>query len=174
MATSLRTTIQQMMATPDPFMSWDWELVIPRIPGIADSRQFTIRATATSIPGKLMEQLTWEGHGVKLRYGGKVSFDDTWEVTLIEARDMLTRTMMTTWIDFARSWEDNTGAYKEEYAVPASLTLLDSKGQGVRDIQLINCFPTQLGQATLDQGSGIVNYQCTFSFDLLREGPAEG
>lgn len=167
-----RTSIQTMMAVVDPLMSWDWEVAIPTIPGVDDTRQISVRATSTSIPGKSLEQQTWEGHGVKLRFAGKMSFDDTWELTLIEARDNKTRDIISTWIDYARSWLSNSGSYKSEYAVPVSLTLLDAKGTDIRDIQLVNAFPTQLGQATLDQGTGIVNYQVTFSFDYMVEGAA--
>lgn len=167
-----RTSIQAMMAVVDPLVSWDWEVAIPTIPGIDDTRQITVRAVSTTLPGKSLEQLTWEGHGVKLHFAGKMSFDETWELTLIEARDNKTRDMISTWIDNARSWLSNSGSYKSEYAVPISLTLLDSKGTDLRDVQLVNAFPTQLGQATLDQGTGIVNYQVTFSFDYAVETPA--
>lgn len=164
-----RPTLQQMMSVLDPLQAWGWSLSIPRVPGVADSRQLTYRAVSTSIPGTALEQVTWEAHGMKLRYAGKRSWDDTWEFQVIEARDCQTRDILLAWMDSARSWRGNDGGYKQDYSVPCVVELLDDKPSSVRELKMVNAFPTQVGQVTMDQSSTIVQYSVTLSFDTIEE-----
>lgn len=164
-----RTNLNNMLSLLDPQLAYNWGVAIPRIPGIADSRQFTYRAISTSIPGTSIEAAQWEGHGMRLQSAGRRRYDDTWEVTLIETRDSATRDLLLAWKEFTRSWRNNSGAYKSEYAVPAELTMYDDKAVAVRGIKLINAWPSAIGQVQLSQSNEIVQYQVTFSFDLFED-----
>lgn len=161
-----RTSLQDMLAVTDPLQKWNWDISFNRIPGFSDSRQLPIKATATSIPGTTIEAVQWEGHGIRLHFAGRRMYDETWEVTLIETRDNTTRDAMLAWKEMARSWVRNSGAYKSQYAVTADVTLYDDAGKAVKVINLVNVFPTAIGNVALDQSSGIIEYQVTFSLDL--------
>jgi hypothetical protein len=159
-----------MNAVTDPLWSWNWEVVIPFIPGVADSREMTVRAVSANLPGWAIEQMTWEAHARKRRFAGKLSYDDTWEMTAIETRDMKTRDMLTAWRDAARSWQgEGAGGYSADYAVPVELGLYDDKNLLARSVRIVNVFPLTLGQVQMDQGTGIVTYTCGFSMDYFED-----
>jgi hypothetical protein len=61
------------------------------------------------------------------------------------------------------------GAYKTQYAVPADLTQYDDAGLPARVFKLVNAWPSEVGQASLDQSSGIVQYTIQFAFDYVEE-----
>lgn len=173
-----RPSLQNIMSVKDPLLSWNWEITIPIIPGVSDTREFTLRAMSSSIPGTTIEQLSWEAHGKKRHFAGRRMWDETWECTLIETRDMGTRDMLNSWLKKTRTWgedgDGSVGGYASEYAVPVELTLYDDKDIGVRGLQIVNAFPTAVGQVTLDQSSGIVSYSLTLSLDLVKDVPAAG
>lgn len=164
-----RPSLQNILSLPDPQLAYNWSISIPRIPGIADSRQLSYRATSTSIPGTSIEAAQWEGHGLRLQSAGRRRFDDTWEFTMVEMRDSSTRDLLLTWMEYCRSWVKNTGAYKSEYAVPAELTLYDDKPSPVRGIQLINAWPSNIGAVQLSQSNEVVQYQITLSYDYYQD-----
>lgn len=164
-----RTSIQQMAAVLDPLQTWNWDIAFPRIPGVSDTRQLSYRAISTSIPGTSIEKVTWEGHGVKLNFAGKRSYEETWEFTVIEARDSSSRDMILGWMDLTRNWVANSGSYKSDYAVPVELTLYDDLPKAVRGIKLVNAFPTQIGQVQLDTGSELIKYAITLAFDYFED-----
>lgn len=164
-----RPTLQNILALTDPQLAFNWGVAIPRIPTIADTRQFSYRATSTAIPGTSIEAAQWEAHGLRLQKAGRRRFDDTWECQLVEMRDSSTRDLIITWMEFVRSWEKNTGSYKSEHAVPIELTLYDDKPSAVRGIKLINAWPSNVGQIQLSQDNSVVQYQVTFSFDYFSD-----
>lgn len=164
-----KTSIQNMLAVVDPLKTFQWDLAFPRIPGVSDSRPLSVKCVGTSIPGTSIEPISWEGHGMRLHFSGRRVFDETWEATIIESRDSTTRDSLISWMELVRSWRANSGAYKAQYAVPAEISLYDDANTVVRGIKLINVFPSQIGQITLDQGSSIVQYQATFSIDYFEE-----
>lgn len=168
-----RTSLQNMLSVLDPMVTWNWDISIPRIPGVPDTRQLTFRAISTTLPETTIETTVWEGHGLRLQSAGRRRFADSWECTFIETRDAGTRDMILTWLEMIRSWGTNTGSYKSEYAVPIELTLYDDKPQPVRGIKLVNAWPTQLGSVSLSQGSEIVQYSVTFAFDLFEDVPVQ-
>lgn len=164
-----RSGLAETQSVLDVLQSWNWDLVIPRIPGVGDTRPLTYKCISTTIPGSQIEQVPLEIHGVKLNYAGRRVWGGTWEATFIESRDSNTRQQFLTWMDLMRSWVTNTGMYKSVYAVPIELALYDDLPTIVRSIKLVNAFPTQLGDVTLDQSAGIIQYQVTFSYDMTEE-----
>lgn len=164
-----RPTLQNVLSLPDPQLSYNWSISIPRIPGVADTRQISYRAISTSIPGTTIEAANWEAHGVRLQSAGRRRYDDTWEFTVVEMRDASTRDMIIAWLEYARSWTSNTGAFKSEYAVPAILTLYDDKSAPTREIKLTNAWPSGIGAVQLSQSAEVVQYQITLAFDYFED-----
>lgn len=165
-----RNSIQQMLTMADPQLMFQWQITIPRVPGLSDTRPLSVRAISTVIPAPTVEPATWEGNGMKLQYAGRLTYSNSWTADFIESRDSLTRDAFLNWIKIQRSWELNTGTYKSVYAVPVELALYDSMNQVSRSIKLVNAFPLTLGEPSLDQSSGIVTYNTQWSYDFTTEG----
>jgi hypothetical protein len=164
-----RSSLQQMLVVADPTQTWQWGITVPRIPGLDNSRELSVRAVSSIVPSPTIEPTSWEGNGMKLNYAGRVTYSGTWNASFIEDRTALTRNAFINWIAIVRSWNLNTGTYKSVYAVPVELALYDSMNQVSRSMKLVNCFPTTLGEPALDQTSGILTYDVQFSYDFLEE-----
>ena len=170
-----RATILDGLAILDVQAQWSWGIVIPSVPGQGDTRVIASKCLSTAIPGSNIEQNKLEAQGgVQLNYAGRRTWEQTWNATFVETRDASTRDVFVTWMDFIRNPVDGTGNYKADYAVPVELALFDDVGNQSRSIKLVNAFPTALGQATLDQNNGIVQYDITWSYDYVEEVNGEG
>lgn len=164
-----RSGLQEVTSILDVLQTWNWDVVIPRIPGADDTRELTYKCTSTSIPGSSVEIVGLEAHGVKLNFAGRRIWGQTWEATFVESRDANTRGIFMAWLEMMRSWVNNTGSYKSQYAVPIELTQYDDLPQEARNIKMINAFPTNLADVALDNASGIIQYVVTFSYDYTEE-----
>lgn len=170
-----RTSLQDVRSVGDPLLSFNWDLILPRIPGIADTRNFTFKCQTAVIPGMMLEQVPVALHGVELRFAGRKNYSHSLPVTILETADADTRAMFVAWNEFARSWTLNTGAPKDLYSVPAQLVLYDDTPKVVRTITIFGLWPETVDDAQLDgQASAVVTYNVTFSYDhttdLLGEG----
>lgn len=160
-----RTHLSEMLLVADPLQTWNWDIIIPNVPGGAAPRAITYKAISTEVPASSMEQVPLNAHGVKLNFAGRRTWSGTWTVEMFETRTEGTRDALFRWLEFARSWEQNSGNYKENYAVTAELILYDDIPQEVRRIKVFGAFPTEVGTAQLNQESDIIRYSVTFSFD---------
>ena len=166
-----RSGLQEVTGILDVLQTWNWDVVIPNIPGTAggDTRDLTYKCVSSAIPGSSVEQVKLEAHGVQLNFAGRRIWTQTWDATFVESRDSSTRGKMMGWLEMMRSWANNNGSYKSQYAKTVELTLYDDLPQAVREIKLINAFPTAIGEVTLDNSSGIIQYAVTFSYDYTEE-----
>jgi len=164
-----RTSLQDLSSVQDPLQTWNFDVVIPTIPGSNDSRSFTYKCTSTQIPGSQLEQVPLEAHGVKLNFAGRRMYQGTWTVTLFETRNSSSRDLILKWIETARSWASNSGNYKSVYGVTGEVLLYDDLPQVVRTIRMYGLFPTSLDDSNLDQTGDIVRYTVTFSYDYTED-----
>lgn len=161
-----RTSLNDVSSVQDPLQTWNWDLFLPSIPGGGNSRELTIKCISSTIPGSAVEQVGVEAHGVKLNFAGRRTWTGTWSATFFESRNSSTRDSFIKWLEFARSWKNNSGAYKADYAVSGELALYDDLPQVVRSIKMLGMFPLTVDDVSLDQSSGVVTYSVSFSFDF--------
>jgi hypothetical protein len=166
----MRTSLQQVQSLPDPLQQYNWDIIIPNMPGSGDSRTFTYKAQTTSIPGFLIENVPVALHGVELRYAGRANYSHQLQVTLIETRDVGTRDQLLAWSKLARDWISNTGSYKSVYSTTIQMVLYDDLPQVVRQINLIGCWPETVDESQVDSSqSAAVTTGVTFSYDFTQE-----
>ena len=165
-----RTHLKEVLSVQDPLQTWNWDIILASIPGLADPRGITYKCVSTQIPNSAVEQVPLEAHGVKLNFAGKRVWSQQWEATFFESRDSSTRDAFVNWHEMARSWQNNSGSYKSEYAVTGSLQLYDDRPLVVRTFELYGLFPLEVTPGTLDQASQIIQYSVNFSYDWVSEG----
>ena len=166
----MRTSLQDVRSLTDPLQTYNWDVIIPAMPGTGNSRTFTYKAQSTAIPGFMLEQVPVALHGVELRYAGRANYSHSFSVTLIETRDMGTRNMLRRWQKLARNWQTNTGVYKEIYSTVIQLVLYDDIPLEIANIKLFGCWPETVDDASMDNSSsGVVTTNVTFSYDFLEE-----
>ena len=166
----MRSGLQEVTGILDVLQTWNWDVVIPNVPGSnGDTRTLTYKCVSSAIPGSSVEQVKLENKGIQLNFAGRRLWTQTWDATFVESRDSSTRGMMIGWLEMMRSWENNSGSYKSQYAKTVELTLYDDLPQASREIQLINAFPLSMGDVTLDNAAGIIQYSVSFSYDFTKE-----
>ena len=162
-----RTSLQNVQSLPDPLQQYNWDIIIPNMPGTADSRSFTYKAQTSSIPGSMLESVPIALHGVELRFAGRRNYSHSLPVTLIETRDVGTRDQMMGWMNLSRNWLTNTGSYKNVYSTTIEMVLYDDIPNVVKTIQLIGGWPETVDDTSMDSSqSGAVTTSITFSYDF--------
>ena len=165
-----RAGLLQALAIQDVLQTWSWSLQLTRIPGVSDPRTLAFKCVSTEIPSSTVEPVPYEAQGgVKLMFAGKRQWSNSWTATFVESRDSSTAASFRTWHDLMHNPLTGLGSYKTLYAVPIDLTLYDDAGLPSRTIKLVNAWPSEIGQVSLDQQAGIVQFSVTFSFDYPEE-----
>ena len=165
-----RHGLLQALAINDVLQTWSWSISFPRIPGVSDTRSLAAKCISSEVPQVSVEPVAWEAQGgVKLMFRGKKTWSNSWTATFVESRDGATREAFIQWTNLMHNPLTGLGAYKTQYAVPADLTQYDDAGLPARVFKLVNAWPSEVGQASLDQSSGIVQYTIQFAFDYVEE-----
>jgi hypothetical protein len=164
-----RTSLQNVQSVKDVLQTWNWDVFFPTIPGVSDTRPFSYKMISASVPGSVIEPVKLESHGVQLNFAGRRTWSGTWEATVVESRDNSSRALLVAWMEYQRSWVANSGNYKADYAVTGELVLYDDIPKEVANIWMYGMFPSTIGDATLDNTSGIVQYAVTFSYDYTED-----
>lgn len=167
-----RTSLQEVQSVQDPLQTWNFDVVLPTIPGTSNSREFTFKCISAQIPGSELEKVELEAHGIKLNFAGRRRFTGTWEVTVFETRSGSTRAMLMNWHELARSWASNSGNYKSVYGVTGDVLVYDDLPEIVQTIRMFGLWPSLISEPTLDQTADIIKYQVTFSFDYTTDEAA--
>lgn len=170
-----RVSLNDMGSMVDPQSTFDWAIWLPSVPGTPYStRDFTFRATATTIPALTIEEIKVEAQGLAFNFGGKRTWEMKQDVTIYETRDGVGRNLVEGWLDYIRNVRANTGNYRDSYAVQAEVDLYDAAGVVTQRIGLSKFFPVSLSQASLDQSSGLLTYTVNCSYDRSIPLPLNG
>ncbi len=168
----MRTSLQNVMALPDAAQAWNFDFFIPAIPGTTYSAQnLTFKCKTTELPASSIEPVKIELHGVAKQEAGRATYQHTFNTTFMETVDYATYMALRAWRDTMRSWKNNTGTNSQVYKQNCELDLYDNAGVIAQTIIIAGCFPTDIGNVTLDgTQSAVVDLQITWSFDYLNDG----
>jgi hypothetical protein len=164
-----RTSLQDVRALPDPLLTYQWDVIIPTMPGTPNSRSLTFKALSAVIPGSMIEQVPVNLGAVEVRYAGRENNSHAFPMTIHETRDVGTRDMLLRWKKTARDNQNNTGNYKSVYSTSVELALYDDTNAVTRRIRLIGAWIETLDDAPLDRNSAAVSISCTLSYDDFEE-----
>jgi len=165
-----RTGLEEVVSLTDPLQSWNYDFIVPNLPGGGDGRGLMIKAQTIALPGSQVEQLMVPLHGAEINYAGRRIWTRTFEATFLETRDTSSRDAINRWQDLARNVRLNEGTFKSEYATTGDMVLYDDAGNIVRTIRLFGLFPTNLADVTMDGSAGTaVSISVTFSYDFTEE-----
>lgn len=167
----MRTGLNELYSVRSPQLSWGWELIFPRIPGVPDTRNLTIRASSTTLPGWAIDQLRWDKSGRYRHFMGKKTFDPTFSVSFLEVDTLETFRDLNAWAEFARPYEKTGGALNSEYAQTVTCVLYNEREQPSVSYDMVGAWCQSAQQLDLSQDGGLVMVQATFSLDYWRRTP---
>jgi hypothetical protein len=161
-----RTSLADISSLPDPLLAYNFDLLIPNVPGGGSPRALTLKCMNTNVPGSILEQVLIQLHGAETVSAGRVTFTHTLAATFLETRDMTTRDAIRLWQDFARDVRVNGGNYKAGYATDGMILLYDDTGTTVATINVRNMWPSEMTEFAVDgSNSTAANISVTFNYD---------
>jgi hypothetical protein len=163
-----RSSLQNTLSLADPALSYNFDLLLPTIPGSSDTRDLTFKCMTTNIPAPSAEPVEVALHGVVLKYAGRKIYTHEIEVTFLETADYSTRQKFINWNEAMRSWINNTGLLAAGYKTNAQLIVYNDLPQVVRTVNVFGLWPATIGEQALDgAASNVVTMAITFNFDYL-------
>lgn len=169
---ALRTHLQDVRQLVDPLTAWQWDLFFPRLPVGGSSRSLTVKIQTSEIPEIMTISAVMELKGAKVKHKSKREYKMTLESTIIETRDMATRSVLADWARLMHDPQNNVGSYKSEYAIDGvDMLLYDEKPQVIRRFSFAGFYPETVGQVNLGAEPNGVAYPVTWSYDYFDEFP---
>jgi selenophosphate synthase len=166
----MRIGFADVSSLPDPLLQYQFELIIPTIPGQGSGQGLAIRCKTSSLPGKQQEDVEVTLHGVTTKYSGRTTFTHDLPATFVETRDMYVRDTLNKWLDFKRDIVNTTGNYKSLYATTALMLVYDDTNKVIRTIKMLNFFIKAFDDTGMDgSASTAVEPNATFSYDLWKD-----
>ena len=166
-----RTGLKEVLGLVDPAMNYNWDFIVPNIPGGGDSAGLTIKAAQCNLPGVSLDVVPVTLHGVTVNYAGMERYGHQFQVTYLETRDMGTRRDIRAWIELARNTRNNSGTEKSVYATTATLLQYDDLPQVVNTMTAYNVWPHVLNEVQLSDGqqAGAIMVTIGFIYDSQEE-----
>jgi len=169
---ALRTHLQDVRKLLDPLTLWNWDLFLPRTPVGGDVKSLVVKMQTSEIPEIMIVSNTTELKGVKVKHKSKREWKQTLDSTIIETRDLGTRSILAYWAEMMHSPQNNSGSYKSEYAIDgAEMLLYDEKPQIVRRFSFAGWYPEHVGSVNLSAEATGVVFPVTWSYDYFEEFP---
>ena len=144
-----RTSLENVQGLPDPLMQYNYDMVVLNMPGGGDTEIFKHKIMTSQIPGRTIEPVVVELHGVTIEYAGRVQYARTLAFEILECRDMKSRDALRDWHELTRD-DNSLGEYFENYTAEVDLQLYDSKDTLVRTVKLHGCWLESFDDAGVD------------------------
>jgi len=163
--------MQDMRGLVDPMLNYNWDFVVPNIPGGGDARSLTIKAASCNLPGVTLDVVPVTLHGVTLNYAGMERYGQGFALNYLETRDLGTRATLRNWIEYARNTRLNSGTEKSAYSTSVNLLMYDDVPSIARTLTGYGVWPHTLQEITLDNGgqAQAVMVQVLFAYDYHDE-----
>lgn len=162
----MAVTLNDVKSMGDPLRPYNFDLIIPNIPGGGDGNAMRIHLVNTSIPGFSSEVFSTKHHGFEIKHVGRGTFPRTLPVTYVEDSNLTILNSLRRWHRF--QWEPNTGIQVPQalYKTDGFLKLLDSDKSTKATYKLVGMFIQSVPDTAMGQSdSGPVNISVTFSYD---------
>ena len=196
-----KVNLIEMHAMTDPALSFEFELVIPRIPGqggdlvtgatirnndveAAIQEQYgknlnsasilRIFAQTVDLPDKQIEPVTVQLTGGELVYAGLNKFTHEMAVNFPERRDYVVYKAINHWVEYCRAHRTQHGHYKKDYSVTARLFVFDQISKEVARFVLYGFWPNNVPSIAYDaSASNAIEHSITFKCDFFENEMTE-
>ena len=166
----MRSSLQDVLSLSDPATQWNFDLLLPAIPGSADTRDLTFKCMTTDLPGTAIEPVEVPLHGVTLQRAGRRIYTHTINATFMETVDYATREKFRRWMESMRSWITNTGTPSAAYRVSAQIVVYNDLPEVVRTCNITGLWPETMAEVPLDgASSALVTLQIGFRYDFWED-----
>lgn len=166
-----RIGLKEVTGLVDPVSQYQFELIIPNVPGGGDGRSLALTCQTSSLPGKSLDDMPSTLHGIDLKFAGRPMYSHTLQAQFLVVRDLKTNDALRDWMNYARSIKNTAGTYKTQYSTQATMLVYDAAQAVVRTITLYGVFPQTIDDQAVDGSSSApITVSCTFSYDYFFDG----
>lgn len=160
-------TIEQVRNLGSPQKSYNFEIVIPDIPGGASGDSLRLRVNTATIPGFGSNEPIEAAHGGHVvKYPGRGTYPRTWTFEVMEYEDMFWYDALQKW--HALQWDRDTGVQQtpDQYKKTVEVHLLNSNKDVTMKVILHGAYIEDVPDVTLDYNSSTpVNVSVTLGYD---------
>lgn len=133
---------------------------------ISDPRDISILCKSTSFPSRNINTAEFTAQREQKKYvTGKQDGDINMVFHI--TNDMYMKTMFDNWMNHILSTSRFRAKYKDEYSTDVTIQQVNKQGNPVYGVRLVNAFPTQMGELTLDNSTenGLHELSVGWSYD---------
>jgi hypothetical protein len=169
-----RIGLQEVSGLVDPVSQYQFELIVPNVPGGGDGRSLAITCQTNSLPGQSLDPVKTTLHGVDLNFKGRPMYTQTLTAQFLVVRDLKMNIALRKWMNYAQDLKKNTGTYKTQYSTQATLLVYDAAQVVIDTITLYGFFPQTIDDQAVDGSSSApITLGATFSYDYFAYASGE-
>jgi hypothetical protein len=134
--------------------------------GSAAAAQGSFLCSAASLPGSVVAPTIVQYRGREVKFAGERTFAP-WSVTIMNDASFIIRNSFEKWMDGMNGLQNNNGRTNpRDYQKPMYVTQLDRNNQPLKNYEIIDAFPIDMSDITLNYGDNdtIETYTVTFQY----------
>ena len=150
----------------DSLKNYNFDLVIPNVPGGGDGEALRLHVVTTSIPGLSSEMIERAMHGFIIKEAGRGRFPGVLPTEYVESSELVIFKAMKAWHDL--QWDKKTGAQATAtiYKTNAFLHILGNDRSVKATIKLSGVCIEEISDTPMSgESSELVRASVTFSYD---------
>ena len=146
-----------------------FEVTIPFPDAIAREvgQKMTFMCKASQLPGGEIGTVEVPYFGRTIKLAGNRTFAE-WSTTVINDEDFIIHSGMVNWMNLINSHAANLQTLpNQDYQADATVRQFTKDGLVAKEVKIINCWPSSLGQIDLawDSNDAIEEFEVTWQFD---------
>ena len=162
----MAVTLDDVRGSSNPLISYNYDLVIPTVPGGGNGDVLRLHLLNTNIPGFGVEVFESNHHGFVIKHPGKKSYPRVLTAEYEESNDLTVLNAIRGWHDLMVDPDTGIQAPAALYKVDMFLELLSNDKAIAGTVRLRGCFPEEVPDTPLDGAtSDAVRISVNFSYD---------
>jgi hypothetical protein len=148
-----------------------YQLIFTKLPfrtEIIDSEILSLNIHSTVLPSMSLSSVELEWMGAKYEMAIAPMIFEPWFIQFIVDSDYKNWYLLHQWMTLIGNNKDHYDKAPRDYWVDGSLTIVDNFNQKVMDIDIIDRYPTMLGECSLSHREGETNMESSVNFNYVR------
>ena len=158
-------TIGQLGPSTDYHRQYLFQVILQAIPGVSDTSIITYFVASTQSPVETTGIINVDWMNSQIKLGGRTLYA-AWNVTVRDDATSVAYNYFKMWRRLVYETATGQSNIPKDYKFSADLYLLNNRGEQKRGYKLVNAWPGEIGQMTLDYATeGIITFPVTVNYD---------
>jgi hypothetical protein len=158
-------TIGEGASSTDFHRGYLFQVILQRIPGYTDASLITYFIASSQSPVETTNAITVAWMNSEIKIGGQTKYAP-WSVTVRDDATSMAYNYFKLWRRLVYETKSGQSNIPKDYKFSIDLYLLNNRGYQDRGYQLVNAWPGEIGQMTLDYATeNIITFPITINYD---------